>query len=71
MNCLVDTNIFLEILLGQPNKERCKQFLSDNSGECSLSDFSLPSIGLITFRGRRAPAYRTFLQDTLLVGSCS
>jgi predicted nucleic acid-binding protein len=65
VNCLVDTNIYLEILLGQPNKERCKQFLRENSGECSLSDFSLHSIGVITFRGRRAQAYRTFLQDTL------
>jgi predicted nucleic acid-binding protein len=65
VNYLVDTNIFLEILLGQPNKERCKQFLQENSGQCGLSDFSLHSIGVITFRGRRAPAYRAFLQDTL------
>ena len=65
MNCLVDTNIFLEILLGQPNKEGCKQFLQGNSGQCGLSDFSLHSIGVITLRGRRAPAYRAFLLDTL------
>ena len=65
MNWLVDTNIFLEILLGRPNEERCKQFLSENAGRCGLSDFSLHSIGVITFRGRRPGAYRTFLQDTL------
>jgi predicted nucleic acid-binding protein len=65
VNCLVDTNIFLEILLGQPNKERCKQFLQENSGQCGLSDFSLHSIGVITFRGRRPQAYRAFLRDTL------
>jgi len=56
VNCLVDTNIFLEILLGQPNKERCKEFLQENSGQCSLSDFSLHSIGVIAFRGRRPQA---------------
>ena len=65
MNCLVDTNVFLEILLGQPNKEKCKQFLTENAGHCALSDFSLHSIGVIAFRGRRAQAYRVFLQDTL------
>ena len=27
MSYLVDSNVFLEILLGQPNKGRCKQFL--------------------------------------------
>lgn len=65
VNCLVDTNVFLEILLGQLNKEKCKQFLRENSGQCALSDFSLHSIGVITFRGRRAQAYHAFLQDTL------
>ncbi|MGO9203110.1 MAG: PIN domain-containing protein [Limisphaerales bacterium] len=65
MNYLVDTNIFLEILLGQPNKEDCKQFLRENSGQCGLSDFSLHSIGVITFRGRRPQAYRAFLHDML------
>ena len=65
VNCLVDTNLFLEILLGQPNKEACKQFLQQNSGQCALSDFSLHSIGVITLRGRRPQAYRAFLLDTL------
>jgi predicted nucleic acid-binding protein len=65
MNCLVDTNVFLEILLGQPNKEKCKQFLRNNSGFCALSDFSLHSIGVITFRSRRTSTYRIFIQDTL------
>lgn len=65
VNYLVDTNIFLEILLGQPNKEDCKQFLRENSGQCGLSDFSLHSIGVITLRGRRPQAYRAFLHDVL------
>ena len=49
MSYLVDSNVFLEILLGQPNKERCKQFLQQNSGECGISDYSLHSIGVLTF----------------------
>lgn len=65
VNCLVDTNIFLEILLVQPGKERCKQFLQENPDTCGLSDFSLHSIGVITFRGHRAQAYRAFVQDAL------
>lgn len=65
VNCLVDTNVFLEILLAQPNKENCKHFLRENSVFCALSDFSLHSIGVITFRVRRAHAYRVFIQDTL------
>jgi hypothetical protein len=64
MSYLVDSNVFLEILLGQPNKERCKQFLQENSGDCGTSDYSLHSIGMITFRGRREDRYRAFLQDT-------
>lgn len=64
VNFLVDTNVFLEILLGQANKERCKQLLRDNSGHCGLSDFSLHSIGVITLRARRAQTYRTFIRDT-------
>ena len=65
MNCLVDTNVFLEILLRQSNTERCKKFLQEKSGRCGISDFSLHSIGVIAFRGRREEGYRIFLQDTL------
>jgi predicted nucleic acid-binding protein len=64
MSYLIDSNVFLEIRLGQPNKERCKQFLQENSGDCGISDYSLHSIGAITFRGRREDRYRAFLQDT-------
>ena len=39
MSILVDTNIFLEILLDQDNKEHCKSFLNENSDRLSISDF--------------------------------
>ncbi len=43
---LIATNIFLEILLKQKRKEKCKKFLNANLGQLHISDFSLHSIGL-------------------------
>jgi len=37
---LVDTNIFLEIILGQNNAAICKQYLQDNRGSLHIRDFS-------------------------------
>ena len=62
---LVDTNIFLEILLNQTQKKQCKVFLSSNKNKISLSDFSLHSIGVILFRQEKANVYSSFLQDVL------
>ena len=47
---LVDTNVFLEILLMQDKKESCKKFLDNNIGNLNFTDFSLYSIGVILFR---------------------
>jgi len=47
---LVDTNVFLEILLSQEKEETCKSFLDDNIGKLHVTDFSLHSIGVIPFR---------------------
>jgi len=33
MNYLVDTNIFLEILLGQAGRKKCEAFLQGENGE--------------------------------------
>jgi len=33
---LIDTNIFLEVLLAQANKERCKRFLQDNAFQLTV-----------------------------------
>jgi len=64
-NYLIDTNIFLEILLKQEKKEKCKSFLSKNYGKIVLSDFSLHSIGVILFRYKKFELYKTFLNDVL------
>lgn len=62
---LVDTNIFLEILLGQSRKEDCKQFLENHIGQLHLSDFSLHSIGVILFRYGKEQIFTAFVADVL------
>ena len=62
---LVDTNIFLEILLGQEKKTICKKFLDDNTGNLNISDFSLHSIGVILFRHNKEEVFRHFIKDVL------
>ncbi|MFC1617415.1 type II toxin-antitoxin system VapC family toxin [Candidatus Margulisiibacteriota bacterium] len=62
---LIDTNIFLEILLNQEKKEKCKKFLKENSEELYISDFSLHSIGVILFRYNKKDVYEKFIKDFL------
>lgn len=62
---VIDTNIFLEILLEQAKKETCKHFLKNHAGELALSDFSLHSIGVILFRSGSAEAFENFARDVL------
>ena len=62
---LVDTNIFLEILLGQDKKEVCKRFLAKNIGNLNITDFSLNSIGVILFRYSKEDIFRKFVEDVM------
>jgi len=62
---LTDTNIYLEILLGQDKKEPCKNFIKNNSGKLYLSDFSLHSIGVILFRNQKENVFQQFVSDIL------
>ncbi len=62
---LIDTNIFLSVLLGQEKSERCRRFLSDNRGSLHISDFSLHSIGVILFRSDRPGLFQKFVEDAL------
>lgn len=64
-NLLIDTNIFLEILLDQEKKEECKYFLNNNINNLCISDFSSHSIGVILFRFRKAKIFEKFLNDIL------
>lgn len=62
---LVDTNIFLEILLKQDKNEDCKKFLDNNIGNLNITDFSLHSIGVILFRYGKEEIFQKFIEDVL------
>ncbi len=62
---LIDTNIFLEILLDQERSSECKEFLNKNSEKIFISDFSLHSIGVILFRNKKREIFLDFVQDVL------
>jgi predicted nucleic acid-binding protein len=62
---LVDTNVFLEILLRQDEKESCKKFLDNNIGNLNITDFSLHSIGVILFKYGKEEIFQKFVEDVL------
>ena len=62
---LVDTNIFLEILLKQEKSSICKKFLNSNTGKLHISDFSLHSLGVILLRNNENELLLKFLKDIL------
>lgn len=62
---LIDTNIFLEILLAQDKRELCKGFLTENAEHLSVSDFALHSIGVILFRNKKDDIFHKFVLDVL------
>ena len=65
MNCLVDTNVFLEILLNQAGRKKCEAFLQGEKGAAWISDFTLHSIGVLLFRQKRSELFDRFTADTL------
>ena len=64
MSSLVDTNVFLEILLGQAAREKCKRFLHEEN-DLFISDFSLHSIGVLLFRQDAVAVFGEFVADSL------
>ncbi len=62
---LVDTNVFLEIILIQDKREECKGFLDKNIRDIYISDFSLHSVGVILFRYGKVDAFGVFIDDLL------
>ena len=63
MDFLFDTNIFLEVLLGQEKNESCKKLLVDFKGTIFLSEFSVHSIGVILFRQKKLSYFDSFIAD--------
>ena len=64
MKLLLDTNIFLEVLLEQSRADDAKTLLAKtDTQDFFISDFSLHSIGVILLKRNKADAFRRFLLD--------
>lgn len=67
MRLLVDTNIFLEILLSQSHADEAKELLRKvDQHDFFISDFALHSIGLLLLRRRKPEVFRRFLSDMIV-----
>ena len=67
MKFLIDTNIFLEIILNQERAEEAKKLLNGVFQEdLSLSDYSLHSIGTILVARNRHVLFQQFIEDVII-----
>lgn len=67
MKLLVDTNIFLEVLLEQSRADDAKALLvKTGAHDFLISDFSLHSIGVLLLKRNKAEAFRKFLSDMVI-----
>ena len=67
MKLLLDTNIFLEVILDQESAEEARTPLSKvEEHEFFLSGYSLHSIGLLLFHRGQHEIFRQFLIDMIL-----
>ena len=70
MKLLIDSNVFLEVLLEQADSDAAEEFLArSDQHDFFVSDFSLHSICLIVLRHKSLTLLETFLADTILSGS--
>ena len=66
MRFLIDTNIFLEVLLEQGKVEEAKTLLlKTKEYDFFMSDFSLHSIGLLLFYQKQHNIFQQFLKDMI------
>jgi uncharacterized protein len=69
MKALLDTNVFLEIILSQERANEAKELLlKADQHEFFITDYSLHSVGLLLFRRKQHEAFRAFVEDVLLNG---
>lgn len=67
MRLLIDTNVFLEIILEQENADQAKALLQKTREHTFfITDYSLHSIGLLLFRRKQHNAFKSFLRDLTL-----
>jgi hypothetical protein len=70
MRLLLDSNVFLEILLRQEEADEAMALLSTvESNEFFISDFALHSVGFILFYRKRHDDFRRFVRDMILGAS--
>lgn len=63
---LVDTNVWLELLLEQEKEEDVRQFFQKVEALLlSITDFSLYSIGVILTKLKKDDVFKDFLSDTI------
>lgn len=63
---LVDTNVWLELLLEQEKANEVRQFLQAIEAHLfSMTEFSLYSIGIILTRLKKDDVFEDFLLDTI------
>jgi len=64
---LLDTNIFLEIMLQREKSEAAKHlFIANASTDLFMTDFSLHSLGVFLFQRNRQEAYVRFVKDVII-----
>jgi predicted nucleic acid-binding protein len=69
---LLDTNIFLELILEQQKAQEARNLLSKaDKYEFFVTDFSIHSIGLLLFRETQHQVFLEFLNDVLIEGNTS
>lgn len=72
MTLLLDTNIFLELILKQQREQEVKNLLFKiEEYEFLVSDFSAHSIGLFLCRKNQYLAFLEFLDDVFIEGGVS
>jgi predicted nucleic acid-binding protein len=60
---LIDSGIFLEVLLAQERMELCRAALKEREHNLIVTDFALHSVGLVLLRYNRHEAYKEFFRD--------
>ena len=66
MRLLIDTNIFLEVILDQENAQQARELLAKTEEhEFFLADYALHSIGLLLFRRKQHYIFQELLTDML------
>lgn len=68
MRFLVDTNLWLELLLNQQRAQEVRSLLQQNEGsDFALTEFSLYSIGIILTRLSKDEAFEHFIAGMTVV----